>query len=147
MMIYKKIARASDDRALEETAREIADRFGEPPEPVRRLVAYSRLRARAERLRVTSITRQAGQVHLRFAEDAAVDPERLLDFVRRTRGAKLSPAGCFRSRPPPETPCSELMSARRVRAEEPREGGERVREQVVRMLGQGQSGEGPDNCT
>ena len=49
MMIYKKIARASDDRALEETAREIADRFGEPPEAVKRLVAYSRLRARAER--------------------------------------------------------------------------------------------------
>ena len=91
MMIYKKIARAGDDAALEETAREIADRFGEPPEPVKRLVAYSRLRARAERLRVTSITRQAGQVHLRFAEDAPVDPDRLLDFVRRTRGAKLSP--------------------------------------------------------
>ena len=91
MMIYKKIARAGDDAALEETAREIADRFGEPPPPVKRLVAYSRLRARAERLRVTSITRQAGLVHLRFAEDAPVDPQRLLDFVSRTRGAKLSP--------------------------------------------------------
>jgi transcription-repair coupling factor (superfamily II helicase) len=91
MMIYKKIARARDDAALEETAREIADRFGEPPEPVRRLVAYSRLRARAERLRVTSITRQAGQVHLRFAEDAPIDPERLMDFVARRRGARLSP--------------------------------------------------------
>jgi len=111
MMIYKKIARASDDRALEETAREIADRFGEPPEPVRRLVAYSRLRARAERLRVTSITRQAGQVHLRFAEDAAVDPERLLDFVRRTRGAKLSP-GRVLSLPSPagDAVLSELMA-------------------------------------
>jgi len=91
MMIYKKIARAKDDRELEETAREIADRFGEPPTEVRRLVSYSRLRARAERLRVTSISRQAGRVHLRFAEDAAVDPERLLDFVRRTGGARLSP--------------------------------------------------------
>ena len=91
MMIYKKIARAKDDRELEETAREIADRFGEPPSEVRRLVSYSRLRARAERLRVTSISRQAGRVHLRFAEDAAVDPERLLDFVRRTGGARLSP--------------------------------------------------------
>jgi transcription-repair coupling factor (superfamily II helicase) len=32
MMIYKKVARARDDRALEETRQEIADRFGEPPE-------------------------------------------------------------------------------------------------------------------
>ncbi len=91
MMIYKKVARAKDDRALEETAQEITDRFGEPPEPVRRLVLYSRLRARAERLGVTSITRQAGRVHVRFAEQAPVDAERLLDFVRDTSGARLSP--------------------------------------------------------
>src|SRR6266511_2203247 len=82
-----------------------------PPEAVRRLVAYSRLRARAGRLRVTSITRQAGQVHLRFAEDAAVDPERLLDFVRRMRGARLSP-GRVLSLPSPagDAVLAELMS-------------------------------------
>ncbi len=50
MMIYKKVARAKDDAALEETAREIADRFGEPPPAVRRLIEYARLRTRAERL-------------------------------------------------------------------------------------------------
>ena len=92
MMIYKKVARARDDAALEETAREIADRFGEPPPPVRRLVSYSRLRARAERLGVTSVTRQSGKVHVRFAEDAPVDLDRLLDMVRRTPGAVFSPA-------------------------------------------------------
>jgi transcription-repair coupling factor (superfamily II helicase) len=92
MMIYKKVARARDDAALEETQREIADRFGEPPEAVRRLVEYARLRSRAERLAVTSITRQAGRVHLRFADDAPIDVERLLEFVRQTAGASLSPA-------------------------------------------------------
>jgi len=92
MMIYKKIARAGDDAALAETAREIADRFGEPPPEVRRLVEYARLRARAERLGVTAITRQAGKVHVRFAESAAVDAERLLAFVGKTPGSSLSPA-------------------------------------------------------
>ncbi|MEO8191760.1 MAG: transcription-repair coupling factor [Acidobacteriota bacterium] len=92
MMIYKKIARARDDRELDETSREIADRFGEPPPAVRRLVEYARLRSRAERIGVTSLTRQAGQVHLRFAEDASIDAARLTDFVRQTRGARLSPA-------------------------------------------------------
>ena len=101
MMIYKKIARAKDDAALAETEREIADRFGEPPEAVRRLVAYSRLRSRAETIGVTSLTRQAGQVHLRFAEDARVDGERLLEFVRRTRGARLSPARVLSAPSPP----------------------------------------------
>ncbi len=101
MMIYKKIARARDDAALVETEREIADRFGEPPDAVRRLVAYSRLRSRAEKIGVTSLTRQAGQVHLRFAEDARVDGDRLLEFVRRTRGARLSPARVLSAPSPP----------------------------------------------
>ncbi len=92
MMIYKKVARAGDDAALEETRREIADRFGEPPPAVGRLIEYARLRARAERLGVTAITRQAGRVHLRFAEGATVDAGRMLDFVRVTPGANLSPA-------------------------------------------------------
>lgn len=101
MMIYKKIARAKDDRELEETEREIADRFGEPPDAVRRLAAYARLRARAERIGITSITRQGGQVHVRFAEDARVDGDRLLAFVRETRGAKLSPARVLSAPSPP----------------------------------------------
>jgi transcription-repair coupling factor (superfamily II helicase) len=92
MMIYKKVARASDDAALEETRREIADRFGEPPAAVGRLIEYARLRARAERLGVTSITRQAGRIHVRFAEGARVDADRLLEFVRERPGASLSPA-------------------------------------------------------
>jgi transcription-repair coupling factor (superfamily II helicase) len=92
MMIYKKIARAPDEAALEETRREIADRFGEPPPAVGRLVEYARLRLQAMRLGVTSITRQAGRIHLRFAEGASIDVDRLLDFVRRSPGASFSPA-------------------------------------------------------
>ena len=92
MMIYKKVARAQDDAALEETRREIADRFGEPPAAVSRLIEYARLRSRAERLGVTSITRQAGRIHVRFAEGAPVDADRLLEFVRERKGASLSPA-------------------------------------------------------
>ncbi len=92
MMIYKKVARAGDDAALAETRREIADRFGEPPPQVDRLIEYARLRARAERLGVTAITRQAGRIHVRFAEDAPVDPQRLLAFVRERPGSGFSPA-------------------------------------------------------
>jgi len=93
MMIYKKVARAKGDAELEEARREIADRFGEPPPSVGRLIEYSRLRSRAERLGVTSLTRQAGRVHVRLAEDARVDPERLTALVRGTPGAALSPGG------------------------------------------------------
>jgi transcription-repair coupling factor (superfamily II helicase) len=91
MMVYKKIARASDDAALEEVRREIADRFGEPPPAVGRLIAYGRVRARAERLGVTSATWQSGRLHVRFGEGAPVDPDRLIAFVRETPGATLTP--------------------------------------------------------
>ena len=101
MMIYKKVARARDDAALEETAREIADRFGEPPESLRRLYEYARLRLAAERIGMTAITRQAGRVHLRLSERAAVDPERAYELVRTTPGASLSPAGVL-TLPAPE---------------------------------------------
>jgi transcription-repair coupling factor (superfamily II helicase) len=68
---------------------------------VRRLIEYARLRTRAERLGITSLTRQAGRVHVRFLEDAPVDPERLLEFVRETPGSSLSPARVL-SFPAPE---------------------------------------------
>ena len=108
MMIYKKVARAKGDAELEEARREIADRFGEPPPSVGRLIEYSRLRNRAERLGVTSMTRQAGRVHLRLAEDARVDPESLTALVRGTAGASLSPAGIL-SFPAPSG--DELLAA------------------------------------
>jgi len=102
MMIYKKVARASDESALSETEREIADRFGEPPEALRRLYDYGRLRLAAERLGATSITRQAGRVHIRFADTAAVDADRVLELVRRVPGAALSAASIL-TVPSPET--------------------------------------------
>lgn len=101
MMIYKKVARAKDDAELEETRREIADRFGEPPPVLGLLIEYSRLRNRAERLGVTSVTRQAGRVHLRLAEDARVDGENLAALVRSTSGATFSPGGLLSFPAPP----------------------------------------------
>jgi transcription-repair coupling factor (superfamily II helicase) len=92
MMIYKKIARAGDEKALGETLAEIADRFGPPPPAVKRLAAYARIRHRAESLGIHAVTAQAGRVHLRLAEDAAVDPDRLLRLVQSTPGASLTPA-------------------------------------------------------
>ena len=108
MMIYKKIARAKDDRELEEVRKEVADRFGEPPAVLARLVEYSRLRNRAERVGVTTVTRQAGRVHVRLAEDARVDGERLAALVRSTTGAALSPGGLLSF---PAPPSDQLIGA------------------------------------
>ncbi len=92
MMIYKKIARSADERALSETLAEISDRFGPPPPAVERLASYARIRQRAESLGIHAVTAQAGRVHLRLAEDTAVDPDRLLGLLQSTPGASLTPA-------------------------------------------------------
>ncbi len=91
MMIYKKMARARDEAALSETLAEIADRFGAPPPAVGRLAAYARIRMQAEGLGIQSVTSQAGRFHLRLAEDASVDPERLLELVHSVPGAAFTP--------------------------------------------------------
>ncbi len=101
MMIYKKIARARDEKALTDTLSEIADRFGEPPPAVARLADYARIRMRAEQLGVHSVTSQAGRVHLRLTEGAAIDPESLLELVRATPGAALTPGGVLTLPAPP----------------------------------------------
>ena len=108
MMIYKKVARAKDDSELDLVRQEIADRFGEPPRALGRLIEYSRLRNRAERIGVTTVTRQAGRVHLRIAEDARVDGERLAALVRATPGAALSPGGVLSF---PAPPGDEILAA------------------------------------
>ena len=101
MMIYKKIARARDEKALTDTLSEIADRFGEPPPAVARLADYARIRMRAEHLGVHSVTSQAGRVHLRLTEGASIDPESLLELVRATPGAALTPGGVLTLPAPP----------------------------------------------
>jgi hypothetical protein len=57
---------------------------------------------------VTSVTRQAGRVHLRLAEDARVDGERLAALVRETSGAALSPGGLLSF---PAPPSEQLIAA------------------------------------
>jgi transcription-repair coupling factor (superfamily II helicase) len=108
MMIYKKIARARDEGALSETLAEIADRFGDPPPAVARLAAYARIRMRAEALGVQAVSAQGGRVHIRLAEDAAVDTERLIELVRATTGAALTPGRVLTL---PAPPAEELPGA------------------------------------
>ncbi len=123
MMIYKKVARARRRRGPRRGPARDRRPVRRAAGRRRRLIEYARLRARAERLGVTSITRQAGRVHVRFAENAPVDPERLLDVRPRAPGASLSPARVLTLPAPegeallpgPDRPPSALRPGRRLR--------------------------------
>jgi transcription-repair coupling factor (superfamily II helicase) len=93
MALYKRIARARDDAELAEIGREVGDRFGPPPPAIEHLVAYGRLRRRAERLAIKSIEKKASGYRVAFDAESRIEPGRLLAMLRTLAGASASPTG------------------------------------------------------
>ncbi len=93
LRMYKRIAGVEDEAKLNDVAAELHDRYGAPPNPVKNLIEYARLRLMAERIGVAGIDRKRDQVSMRFTEKAQIDPEKLAKFVGRTKGAKFTPTG------------------------------------------------------
>ena len=89
--IYRRIAAGEDDGR--EILDELRDRFGPPPEPVRRLVEVASLKRLAERLRVQTISMKGARLQIRMRRDSPVDPDRLIRLVSELPGAGFSPGG------------------------------------------------------
>lgn len=67
--LYRRLARARTTGDLAAFRQEILDRFGPLPEPVLRLVEVAELRLRAEAVGVSSISREDGQLVVRFGAE------------------------------------------------------------------------------
>ena len=91
LAVYRRVATADSGVELTALADELADRYGPLPPVVRRLVRFGRIRVQADGLGILSITRDTGQLVMRFRDDAAVDPGRLAAFVSARRGMRLMP--------------------------------------------------------
>ena len=96
LRMYKRAAGVESEDQLEDVAKELQDRYGAPPPPVRYLLAASALKLLCENLGVLSIDRKRDLVTVKFTEEAQIDPERLARFVAQTRGAQFSPDGVLR---------------------------------------------------
>ncbi len=66
--LYRRLARAREAGDLSAFRQELTDRFGPPPEPVRRLIDVAELRLAAEAAGIASISREEGQLVVRFGE-------------------------------------------------------------------------------
>jgi transcription-repair coupling factor (superfamily II helicase) len=95
LRMYKRIASADSESAIEDIQTEIVDRYGPVPEPVRLLMAAGRLRLLCEQLGVAQIDRKGPAISVRFTETASIDPEKLMKLVagNAKRGAKFTPQG------------------------------------------------------
>jgi transcription-repair coupling factor (superfamily II helicase) len=66
--LYRRLARARDAGDLAAFRQELTDRFGPMPQPVLRLIEVAELRLAAEAAGVGSISREEGQLVVRFGE-------------------------------------------------------------------------------
>ena len=96
LRMYKRAAGVEDEAALDDVRKELQDRYGEPPAPVRYLLSASALKLLCERVGVLAIDRKRDSVTIKFTEQAAIEPERLARFVAQARGAQFSPGGVLK---------------------------------------------------
>ena len=64
LRMYKRIAGAEDEPALQDVLAELRDRYGDPPESVQNLIAAGELRLMCERLGIAQLDRKRTQIEL-----------------------------------------------------------------------------------
>jgi transcription-repair coupling factor (superfamily II helicase) len=91
LTVYRRLASA---RTLDEVSAfldELADRYGAPPESVRNLAQYARIRLLADRLGIETLDRDAAIVALKFRQDARLDPVLVSQMVQNRGDLTLLP--------------------------------------------------------
>jgi transcription-repair coupling factor (superfamily II helicase) len=99
LRIYKQIASTRNEAELDNLYRDLEDRFGELPLPVRNLLEYARLRILGRARGVTAIERTAQGIDIKFHETARVDPERIVELVGGSDKITFAPPSTLRLKP------------------------------------------------
>jgi transcription-repair coupling factor (superfamily II helicase) len=115
LRMYKVIAGIQNEATLADVRAELEDRYGPLPESVRHLLDASLLRIECERIGVAQIDRKRDQLHIRFTENAGIDPGRLMKLVAKNakRGAQFTPQGMLRyplTSPKPDGVLAEIRA-------------------------------------
>jgi transcription-repair coupling factor (superfamily II helicase) len=96
LRMYKRAAGVENETALEDVRKELEDRYGPPPPPVRYLLAASALKLLCERVGVLAVDRKRDVITVKFTEMAQIEPARLARFVSQNRGTQFSPGGVLK---------------------------------------------------
>jgi transcription-repair coupling factor (superfamily II helicase) len=89
LRLYRRIADLRDESEIEALAAEFQDRFGALPEMVDSLLYQMRVKLRAEKAGLASVSWEAGQVALKFPAPAeGSEAKRMSDLATDVRGGK-----------------------------------------------------------
>lgn len=86
MELYQRLAHVQNLSEVRALAAEIRDRYGEPPPPVKRLLAISRLKILARETGVTAVHHEKGEIKVEFGPDAKIKGEKLLRLAQAFPG-------------------------------------------------------------
>jgi transcription-repair coupling factor (superfamily II helicase) len=93
LRMYKRISSAVDRDQLDSLRQEMTDRYGRYPDTVENLFRYAELRLDAYAMQIYSVERKNSKVFFKFVDQSRVSAPRLLELVRRSKMATLSPQG------------------------------------------------------
>jgi transcription-repair coupling factor (superfamily II helicase) len=98
LRLYKKIAGSTSEAAVAEVRAEMEDRYGAPPDATVYLLEAAMVRLECERMGIAQVDRKRAELHIRFMENAAIDPQTLMRLVARNakRGAQFTPQGLLK---------------------------------------------------
>ena len=96
LRMYKILGSLGTPEERSRAEQELEDRYGPLPRPVRNLLDYATLKSAAEQLRIESVERKRDVLLIQFHTTAAVEPDRLLEFLRQHPGVQFSPSGSLR---------------------------------------------------
>jgi transcription-repair coupling factor (superfamily II helicase) len=96
LRMYKRVAGVETEQQLQDVSGELTDRYGEPPASVRNLLEYATLKLLCKRMGVSGIDRHRDTVNVKFGENPAIDPQKLMRFVSQKKGANFSPQGVLK---------------------------------------------------
>jgi transcription-repair coupling factor (superfamily II helicase) len=88
LRLYRRIADLRDETEVDALTSEFEDRFGELPEMVGNLFYQMRVKLRAEKAGLASISWESGQVVLRYPVSEDKDGQRLQDLGPGIRGGR-----------------------------------------------------------